>query len=291
MHGAGHSGHSFAPIALLNKNFRIISYDIRGHGFNTMSHGEDLSQETLIHDTIEVLNFISSEFPEDNIIVVGHSMGGSIATKTCEHILKNKAQYQELYDKIQGLICIDVVEGTAMEALPYMESIVENRPQYFSSINKGIEYMFKNGTIKNLESARISVPPLLKEEEKNGNKIYLWKTDLMASQKYWTEWFSGLTKAFLSCKIPKILMLAGIERMDKDLVIAQMQGQFQLSVVNDVGHIIHEDDPVKVMKIFEDFVHTFKITGKLSEMKPIIGKIGGAVVTMETIKYKEFVKP
>lgn len=256
-----------------------------------MSHGEDLSQETLIQDTIEVLNFVSSEFPEDNIIVVGHSMGGSIATKTCEYILKNKAQYQELYDKIQGLICIDVVEGTAMEALPYMESIVENRPQYFSSINKGIEYMFKNGTIKNLESAKISVPSLLKEEEKNGNTIYSWKTDLMASQKYWTEWFSGLTKAFLSCKIPKILMLAGIERMDKDLVIAQMQGQFQLSVVNDVGHIIHEDDPVKVMKIFEDFVHTFKITGKLSEMKPIIGKLGGAVVTMETIKYKEFVKP
>ena len=67
-----------------------------------MSHGEDLSQETLIQDTIEVLNFVSSEFPEDNIIVVGHSMGGSIATKTCEYILKNKAQYQELYDKIQG---------------------------------------------------------------------------------------------------------------------------------------------------------------------------------------------
>ena len=35
LHGAGHSGLSFAPLALVNKNYRIISFDFRGHGFNT----------------------------------------------------------------------------------------------------------------------------------------------------------------------------------------------------------------------------------------------------------------
>ena len=37
----------------------------------------------------------------------------------------------------------------------------------------------------------------------------------MDSEKFWIEWFTGLTKSFLSCKIPKTLMLDGIERMDK----------------------------------------------------------------------------
>jgi len=36
----------------------------------------------LIIDTTEVIEYISMRFPEPTIILVGHSMGGSIATKT-----------------------------------------------------------------------------------------------------------------------------------------------------------------------------------------------------------------
>lgn len=251
-----------------------------------MSHGEDLSVETLINDTVEVLQFINKKYPEDNIIMLGHSMGGSIATKATGFVLKQKDKFPELYEKMQGLIMIDIVEGTAMDALPFMENIVNNRPPNFSTMNKAIEYMYKSGTIKNAESARISVPPLLKEVERNGQKLYEWKTDLLASEKYWTEWFNGLTKAFLSVKIPKILMLAGIERLDKELTIAQMQGKYQLSVVNNVGHLIHEDNPERTLQIIEDFIHIFRISGKLSEMKPIIGKLGSHRLG-DIVKYDE----
>ena len=274
LHGAGHSGLSFAPLALVNKNYRIISFDFRGHGYNTMSQGDDLSEENLINDTITVLNYINEKYPLDNIIVIGHSMGGSVATKTCEEIFKNQDKYKDLYDKIQGLMVIDVVEGTAMEALPFMENIVNNRPETFPSIEKGIEYMFRSGTIKNLQSAKISVPPLLEEIDINGKKMFKFKTNLMASKKYWNDWFIGLTKSFLSIKVPKTLMLAGIERMDKDLTIAQMQGKYKLSILRNVGHIMHEDAPDKVMGVIDDFIHTFRITPQLSEMIPVIGKLG-----------------
>jgi len=96
----------------------------------------------------------------------------------------------------------------------------------------------------------------------------------MESKPFWNEWFIGLTKAFLSCNIPKTLMLAGIERMDKDLTIAQMQGKYKLSILRGVGHIIHEDKPDEVMKVIKDFITTFRITAKEEEMKPIIGKLG-----------------
>ena len=275
LHGAGHSGLSFAPLALVNKNYRIISFDFRGHGFNTQEPHNDLSEKTLINDTIEVLNHIHEKFPDENLILVGHSMGGSIATKTCCTILKEEEKYKELYKKMQGLMVIDVVEGTAMDALPFMENIVNNRPERFNSIQKGIEYMYKSGTIKNIESARISVPPLLKEDINNkGVKTYVFKTNLMDSKPFWNEWFIGLTKAFLSCNIPKTLMLAGIERMDKDLTIAQMQGKYKLSILRGVGHIMHEDKPEDVMKVIKDFITTFRITPKEEEMKPIIGKLG-----------------
>ena len=275
LHGAGHSGLSFAPLALVNKNYRIISFDFRGHGYNTQTPSNDLSEKTLINDTIEVLNHVHEKYPDENLILIGHSMGGSIATKTCCQILREEEKYKELYKKMQGLMVIDVVEGTAMDALPFMENIVNNRPERFNSIQKGIEYMYKSGTIKNIDSARISVPPLLKEDvNKNGTKTYVFKTNLMESKPFWNEWFIGLTKAFLSCNIPKTLMLAGIERMDKDLTIAQMQGKYKLSILRNVGHIMHEDKPEEVMKVIKDFITTFRITAKETEMKPIIGKLG-----------------
>ena len=275
LHGAGHSGLSFAPLALVNKNYRIISFDFRGHGYNTQTPSNDLSEKTLINDTIEVLNHVHEKYPDENLILIGHSMGGSIATKTCCQILKEEEKYKELYKKMQGLMVIDVVEGTAMDALPFMENIVNNRPERFNSIQKGIEYMYKSGTIKNIDSARISVPPLLREDiNKNGTKTYVFKTNLMESKPFWNEWFIGLTKAFLSCNIPKTLMLAGIERMDKDLTIAQMQGKYKLSILRNVGHIMHEDKPEEVMKVIKDFITTFRITAKETEMKPIIGKLG-----------------
>ena len=68
--------------------------------------------------------------------------------------------------------------------------------------------------------------------------MYKFKTNLMASKKYWNDWFIGLTKSFLSIKVPKTLMLAGIERMDKDLTIAQMQGKYKLSFLKNVLFIL-----------------------------------------------------
>ena len=53
-------------------------------------------------------------------------------------------------------------------------------------------------------------------------------------------------------------MLTGIERLDKDLTISQMQGKFQLSIVPDVGHLLHEGNPSKTMKIIEEFISIFK---------------------------------
>lgn len=102
---------------------------------------EDMSQATLIKDTIKVLEYIEQIFPEENIIVIGHSMGGAIAAKTVEEIVKNDEKYKSLAEKIQGLIIIDVVEGTAMEALPFMENIVKSRPSTFKDLDSAVEYM------------------------------------------------------------------------------------------------------------------------------------------------------
>lgn len=136
---------SFAALARFLKDKHVlVSFDFRGHGENYSDNDSDLSEETLIKDTIEVTKHVCSQYSDRSIIMVGHSMGGSIATKTTARIHKD-FHHEEWTKQIQGLFVIDVVEGTAMDALPFMENIVLSRPPEFKSIQSVIQWGIKTG--------------------------------------------------------------------------------------------------------------------------------------------------
>jgi len=83
LHGAGHSALSFAAFAEKMKTDNIVfSFDFRGHGDHYHENETDLSEETLIQETLKVLTHIQKTNPTFAINLCGHSMGGSIATKT-----------------------------------------------------------------------------------------------------------------------------------------------------------------------------------------------------------------
>jgi pimeloyl-ACP methyl ester carboxylesterase len=54
------------------------------------------------------------------------------------------------------------------------------------------------------------------------------------------DWFTGLSSKFLAARTARLLVLAGTDRLDKELMIGQMQGKYQLVVVPGVGHMLHE---------------------------------------------------
>ena len=213
-------------------------------------------------------------------------MGGAIATKTACEVFKNRDEYSEIYDKFVGLFIIDVVEGTAMDALPFMESIVKSKPKSFTSVEEAIAYMVSSKTISNRASARVSVPTLLKKDKETGEIV--WITDLMTTRPYWKEWFTGLTANFLSVKIPKVLLLAGSERMDTELTFAQMQGKFKLDLVRNVGHVVHEDNAKETAAKLKNYIETFKIKEFVKDNQQIKPAWGANEIKVE--KYAEYKK-
>ena len=280
-HGAGHSALSFSLLSSLSKNYRIISYDYRNHGYNKMEPKNDLSIETLINDSEKVLLKINELFPKDTMIILGHSLGGGVAVKTCKHILKTEFN-KDLYDKIQGLIVVDVVEGSAMEAIPFMMKVVNNKQKEFNNIEEAIKYM-NNTQIKNIESCNVSIPPLL-FYNKNNNK-YEWKTDLEKTEKFWEDWYKNLSNEFLSIKTPKNLILNDTSELDTPLTIGQMQGKFKLTVIKGTGHFIHEDAPDVFLEYLEEFIKTFRIPNTIDEINLIQSKLGNQT---KIVKYAEF---
>lgn len=44
------------------------------------------------------------------------------------------------------------------------------------------------------------------------------------TEKYWSGWFKGLSEKFIASPVQKLLLLANIDRLDKNLMVGQMQG-------------------------------------------------------------------
>ena len=63
----------------------------------------------------------------------------------------------------------------------------------------------------------------------------------------------------MDIKLPKLLITAEKERLDNELIVAQMQGKFKLCVLHHVGHSVQEDDPKGTAKLLHEFLYIFRI--------------------------------
>ncbi|KAI4263454.1 MAG: hypothetical protein L6R42_001397 [Xanthoria sp. 1 TBL-2021] len=231
-HGAGSSGLSFAVFATeLRKalpDAGVLSVEARGHGETVVksNHGtikgepHDLSIVLLSSDLSDTVKLVQAklDWPHlPDIVLIGHSLGGAIITDV---VLRGT-----LGTAVLGYAVLDVVEGSAMEALQQMNLYLAMRPKTFPSLASAIDW----------------------------HQPWKWRTDLLMTEQYWASWFTGLSKKFLEARGGKLLILAGTDRLDKELMIGQMQGKYQLQVFPEAGHFIHEDQPRKTAMLVLDF--------------------------------------
>ena len=103
-----------------------------------------------------------------------------------------------------------------------------------------------------------------------------WRVDLAASEPHWQGWFQGLSQRFLEAPAAKLLLLAGVDRLDKDLTVGQMQGKFQMQVLPAVGHTVHEDSPDKVAEVLATFLVRNKLATATEAFQPAgVAGLGG----------------
>jgi len=292
LHGGGHSALAWAAfVHFLRKQIPatelcVIAYDARGHGETFKVQPEsDLSTATQVQDAMDVLEALfGSRERIPALALVGHSMGGAIAVQ-----LAASGRIPQL----SGLIVIDVVEGSALQALPYMKSFLASRRKEFTSLEDAISYIFCGGHVRNLMSARCSVPAQLVPVEagdgptptstSTSNKHYRWRTQLECTEIHWRDWFTGMSKRFVSVAAPKVLVLAGHDHLDRELMIAQMQGRFQVVILPQAGHSVHEDLPEQVAETVAEFLRRYRLVQSASDHALGHMKIGP--ITQEKLRY------
>nr|NP_001261609.1 uncharacterized protein Dmel_CG5068, isoform B [Drosophila melanogaster]NP_648277.3 uncharacterized protein Dmel_CG5068, isoform A [Drosophila melanogaster]ACL90756.1 CG5068-PA [synthetic construct]AAF50336.2 uncharacterized protein Dmel_CG5068, isoform A [Drosophila melanogaster]AAL29088.1 LP02515p [Drosophila melanogaster]AGB94304.1 uncharacterized protein Dmel_CG5068, isoform B [Drosophila melanogaster] len=327
LHGGGYSALTWAHFCSEVTSMihcQCLCIDMRGHGDSKVDDEDDLSADTLAKDIGDlILKLYPEEVPQ--LFVVGHSMGGAIAVHFA---------HMALVPNLIGITVIDVVEGTAMEALASMQSFLRSRPKYFQSIPNAIEWCIRSGQVRNVDSAKVSMPgqiincttnklatndlPLpddvleeahhnsmfpnpfsISEDEESSPpgddaadgssesaaagadfkkpnttkstteaaKNYTWRIDLSKSEKYWVGWFSGLSDKFLNLRLPKQLLLASIDGLDRTLTVGQMQGRFQMQVLARCGHAVHEDRPHEVAEVISGYLIRNRFAEAASEFR------------------------
>ena len=95
----------------------------------------DLSHEILSQDLLDVIRLTEkemnwSELP--GLLLIGHSLGGAVVT--------DLAKSGKLGNTVLGFAVLDVVEGSAIDALQSMQSYLLTRPKNFPSLSSAIEW-------------------------------------------------------------------------------------------------------------------------------------------------------
>ncbi|MCP9263580.1 Protein phosphatase methylesterase 1 [Dirofilaria immitis] len=114
LHGGGYSGLTWAALTeelSSQVQCQIVAPDLRGHGDTITTDELDLSTERQMEDIVAIHQNICAGEAIPTFII-GHSMGGALSV----HVAASNR-----IENVVGIAVIDVVEGTAMEALKTMK--------------------------------------------------------------------------------------------------------------------------------------------------------------------------
>ncbi|KCV71242.1 hypothetical protein H696_02192 [Fonticula alba] len=264
-HGAGHSALSWALFskslsAQLGGNIAIVAIDCRNHGRTELANPTALSLEQLTADLAAIIEALFARGGLDpkappHTFLAGHSLGGAVVVNAARPDAKVQIP------ALSGVIVLDVVGGTAHDAVisRSVHRVLQARPSTFPDIRSAIAWCVTSQTVRNLESARVSVPSIVTEIEGRGDAAprLRWVTDLFSSEPYWSGWFPTLSEDFLKLRCARLLVLAGHDRLDETLLIGQMQGLFQFKILPQAGHCVQEDQPGLLASTIEGFVSRY----------------------------------
>jgi len=236
LHGFLGSGENWRSIAkILSAEFTVYLPDLRNHGKS--GHDPEMSYESMSDDLAEM---ISKEWSEENVHLVGHSMGGKVA-------LAINARFPQL---IEHLYVLDIASkrytGGHEKILEAMRTLDLSQVQKRSEAGQLLSEGIPNQTVRQF---------LLKNLVRAEDGSYGWRIGL----EYLIENYDQLQTEIdpIDGRSTAMSLLYGT---GSDYVKAEDIEQFKLDFDHvevypfDAGHWLHAEHPSQVIKIISDTI-------------------------------------
>jgi 3-oxoadipate enol-lactonase len=204
-------------VELLIETYRVIAYDVRGHG-NSTAGTDDFSIELFVDDLLGLMNALKI----DRAMLCGLSMGGYIALNAVENFPKRFGSL---------ILCDTNCTADTPEAKAKRMISIENIEKF------GVEY-FANESVKNLFAPESFVT--------NNEKIAMVKEMIIGTSVHsLSSTLTALSKRKETCtglaniRIPVLIMVGKEDKITPPEAALLMQKKIKGSILNIVEHAGH----------------------------------------------------
>jgi pimeloyl-ACP methyl ester carboxylesterase len=226
LHGFGGSTTQWKDqLEYFKGQHRVIAFDFRGHGQSDLPSDSSYAIESIAQD----LEAVVDKLGVDKFVLVGHSMGGSIATAyTTKHP-----------DRVAGLVLVSTPGKTPKEqSQPIIASLKTEK--YQKVMDDYMKMLLTNSTPEVNSSVTKDFKAISRE----------------ASINIITETFAfDPTPGFKSYAGPKLIIASERESKQPNS-LRDAEKDVPYKVVDKTGHWIQMDKPDEFNKILEEFLNT-----------------------------------
>lgn len=233
IHGVGANRQFFAAMAQhFSQYARVLNADLRGHGASDKPD-QPYTMETYADD----LGALAKAVKLDNIIVVGHSMGGNIALEFADRHA----------DQLKGVVLLDAWLYWTPSALAFFaERLQELKSPQFK------EHLRKLADMRCLPT--------------DSHKDLVLQSFLATPQSVWCsslenmrQWDADRTAATVkNCRVPLLYIQTGKPLVDQEKMEKDFHGgELLTGKVVGTGHFCNLEIPEQVDAMIDRFVNTY----------------------------------
>jgi len=233
-HGFTDNGLCWTGLAhALEKQYDVIMYDIRGHGFSEAPE-TGYAMDDLVADMVGLIQALELERP----VIMGHSLGGSICAAVA-------AEYPELPQKVV------LVDPPAL-VVPLFRGDIEKK-QMKTSYQRDIYYLRSMSRGRLLKEAAIRHPNFSKEDH------ILWANSKKQMKPQIAEIIIKipfLQPDLSRIKVPTLILKADADEVLRKIELDSVSSLPNVRVVHidDSGHNIHQEQLDTMLKVLQDFL-------------------------------------
>ncbi|MFW9972674.1 MAG: alpha/beta fold hydrolase [Candidatus Odinarchaeota archaeon] len=235
LHGLMSRATNWYEVAIwLRENYHVIAFDQRGHG-RSEKPDSDYSRDTMIEDIVEAMNKLGIQ----NSIVIGHSMGGSIAWGLAV-----------LYPHLVKALVIEDKSAEAMdkEALDDWKQFFNSWPIPFSCLKEAslffgnLHSTYANHFIEFFEEKESGYYPIFKFEH------LLTILSFGIKKSRWDE--------LERIKCPTLIIKGGSSGFSREHAekMSNIIKNCRVIEIPNAGHVVHDDQPELYKNAVENFL-------------------------------------